>query len=216
MHAQRGFPYPVGHLPYFLERSDQDWKNPGERPHERPYFLFVGRLEKIKGVHHLIDVWNNKQDYDLLIVGNGTESKNLHRQAAGNPQIKFLGHINQHQLGRYYVHALATLVPSITFETFGFIVIESFARKTPVIVHDLGPLPELVQESGGGYIYKDRLSLEKSLDAIASHPDIRAKLGEAGYAAFLQFWTKEAHLKLYYEMIETLAESKQGMVPWNQ
>jgi len=215
MHAQRGFPYPVGNLPYFLETSDEDWKNPGLRPQERPYFLFVGRLEKIKGVHHLIDVWGNKRDYDLLVVGDGTEAENLRRQAAGNPQIKFIGHINQHQLGNYYVHALATLVPSITFETFGFIVIESFARKTPVIVNDLGPLPELIQESGGGYVYKDRPSLERSMDEIASQPEVRKKLGEAGYASFLRLWTKEAHLKLYYEMIDAIAESKLGTVPWN-
>jgi glycosyltransferase involved in cell wall biosynthesis len=172
------------------------------------------QVEKTKLAHHLIDVWE-ATGLQPLIVGNGTEVENLRRQADGNPQIKFLGHINQNQLGRYYVHALATLVPSITYETFGFIVIESFARKTPVIVNDLGPLPELVQESGGGYVYKDRLTLQKSMDILASQPGIRTKLGEAGYAAFQRLWTKEAHLKLYYEMIDTIAESKLGMVPWN-
>jgi glycosyltransferase involved in cell wall biosynthesis len=44
MHARRGFPQPVGHLPYFIERADRDWKHPGPRPQEKPYFLFVGRL----------------------------------------------------------------------------------------------------------------------------------------------------------------------------
>ena len=54
MHAERGFPQPVAHLPYFLERADQDWQNPGPRPQEKPYFLFVGRLEIIKGLQTLI------------------------------------------------------------------------------------------------------------------------------------------------------------------
>lgn len=208
MHAQRGFPYPVGHLPYFIERSDGDWKQPGERPHARPYFLFVGRLEKIKGVHNLIRLWESPRDYDLLIAGNGSQAENLKQQASGNPHIRFLGHVDQQHIGRYYVHALATLVPSITFETFGFIVIESFARKTPVIVHDLGPLPELVNQSGGGYIYRDFQALVKSMDELATQPAARTRLGEAGYAAFLKFWTREAHLELYFEMVNSIRERK--------
>src|SRR5262249_10010221 len=56
MHAERGFPQPVGHPPYFTDRADREWQDPGPRPKERPYFLFVGRLEPIKGVQTLIEV----------------------------------------------------------------------------------------------------------------------------------------------------------------
>jgi glycosyltransferase involved in cell wall biosynthesis len=213
-HRQRGFPFPVEHLPYFIERSDSDWSSPGARPQDRPYFLFVGRIEKIKGVHTLLEVWQEKRNYDLLIAGTGTELEKLRKQAAGNPQVKFLGHIQQRELGNLYVHALATLVPSLTYETFGFIVIESFARKTPVIVRDLGPLPELVEESKGGFIYKDREGLQKYLDIMAAQPIRRDELGEAGYAAFLRNWTREAHMVLYYDMINSLAEEKFGVIPW--
>ena len=34
MHAERGFPQPVAHLPYFIDRVDEDWKNPAPRPQE--------------------------------------------------------------------------------------------------------------------------------------------------------------------------------------
>ena len=50
MHAERGFLEPVAHLPYFIDRVDEEWQRPAPRPHERPYFLFVGRLEVIKGL----------------------------------------------------------------------------------------------------------------------------------------------------------------------
>jgi glycosyltransferase involved in cell wall biosynthesis len=36
MHAERGFPRPVGHLPYFIDRIDRDWQQPAPRPQERP------------------------------------------------------------------------------------------------------------------------------------------------------------------------------------
>jgi len=44
MHADRGFPIPVAHLPYFIDTADEDWQNPEPRPHDKPYILFVGRL----------------------------------------------------------------------------------------------------------------------------------------------------------------------------
>ena len=58
MHADRGFPQPVGCLPNFLDRVDGEWRNPAPRPHERPYFFFAGRLERIKGLQTLIALWD--------------------------------------------------------------------------------------------------------------------------------------------------------------
>jgi glycosyltransferase involved in cell wall biosynthesis len=148
MHAERGFPQPVAHLPYFIDRVDDDWKEPGPRPQERPFFLFVGRLEIIKGLQILIELWKRVPNFDLLVAGTGTYEKQLRAQAAPNPRIKFLGALPQRDLGALYFHAQACIVPSITYETFGMIIIEAFARKTPVIARDLGALPEVIQDSG--------------------------------------------------------------------
>ncbi|NIT99681.1 MAG: glycosyltransferase, partial [Nitrosopumilaceae archaeon] len=51
--------------------------------------------------------------------------------------------------------SLALLVSSICYEVFGIIIIEAFAQRTPVIVNNLGALPEVVQQSGGGYVYNN-------------------------------------------------------------
>jgi glycosyltransferase involved in cell wall biosynthesis len=119
MHADRGFSQPVEHLPYFIDRSDQDWQNPGPRPQGKPYFLFVGRIEAIKGIDTLIDAWQSIDEYDLYIVGSGTQVDELRSRAASNPRIQFLGPKSQRELGNLYFHAQATIVPSITYETFG-------------------------------------------------------------------------------------------------
>ena len=134
MHAERGFPRPVGVLPYFIDRADRDWQYPGPRPQERPYFLFVGRLEVIKGLQTLIELWEQVPEYDLLVAGTGNYAAELQQQAAANPRIKFLGAKPQRELGALYYHALACLVPSLTFETFGIVIVEAFARKAPAIV----------------------------------------------------------------------------------
>jgi len=214
MHAERGFSQPVSHLPYFIDRVDHEWKNPGPRPHGKPYFLFVGRLELIKGLHTLINAWHCVHDFDLLVAGTGNYEKELRALAASNPRIRFLGALPQRELGALYFHALACIVPSITYETFGIIIIEAFARKTPVIARDLGALPEVIHDSGGGYVYRTDEELISAVHRIAASPLLRSDLGEKGYRAFVQWWSREAHLELYFDFLRKAAAKKFGYVPW--
>jgi glycosyltransferase involved in cell wall biosynthesis len=214
MHAERGFPQPVAHLPYFIERADRDWQDPGPRPQEEPYFLFVGRLETIKGLQTLIEVWKRGINYDLLVAGTGTYEDELRSQAASNSRIKFLGALPQRELGALYYHALACIVPSITYETFGMILIESFARKSPVIARDLGALPEVVHDSGGGFVYRTDEELVTAMNKIAASPELRSELGKKGYDAFVRWWSRDAHMEFYFDFLRQAAEKKFGQVPW--
>ncbi len=214
IHAERGFPRPVAHLPYFMPPADQDWQRPSPRCQERPYFLFVGRLEVIKGLQTLIETWKKVGNFDLLVAGTGTYAAQLRAQAKGDSRIKFLGALPQRELGGLYYHALACIVPSLTVETFGIIVIEAFARKTPVIVRDLGALPEVVNDSGGGFCYQTEQELLAAIDRIAESPALRTELGNRGYAAFRRWWTTEAHLKMYLALLDQIAQEKYGNIPW--
>jgi glycosyltransferase involved in cell wall biosynthesis len=215
MHAERGFSKPVDHLPYFIDRVENRG-TPDPRPHDRPYFLFVGRLEKIKGLHTLIQAWDQVNDYDLLVAGTGGDEEELRRQAAENPRIRFLGPLSQRQLGALYNFALACIVPSLTYETFGVIIIEAFAYRTPVIVRDLGALPEVVNDSGGGFIYRNDGELLAAIREIGTKPLLREKLGIKGYEAFIANWSREAHLERYFNLLRTLAVEKFGVVPWEE
>src|SRR5262249_33781169 len=149
-------------------------------------FLFVGRLEIIKGLQTLIALWNRVSDADLLVAGTGNYECELRRMAASKASIKFLGPLGQKELGHFYHHALACIVPSITYETFGLVIIEAFARKTPVIARDLGALPEVVEDSGGGFIYRTDDELLAAIGRMTTSPALRSELGEKGYSAFLQ------------------------------
>jgi len=214
MHAQRGFPRPLGYLPHFIDRVDDEWRRPGPRPHDRPYFLFVGRLEAIKGLQTVIPLWSQIHDADLLIAGTGAYEGVLRTMAGSNPQIRFLGGQPQKALGALYHHAIATIVPSLTYETFGMITLESFARRTPVIARDLGPLPEVIEETGGGLLFRDDTDLLATVTRLARHAGLRDELGRRGYEGFLASWTREVHLQRYFELIESVAIRKFGVAPW--
>jgi glycosyltransferase involved in cell wall biosynthesis len=92
--------------------------------------------------------------------------------------------------------------------------IEAFARKTPVIARDLGALPEVIQDSGGGFVYRTDEELLASMERIAGSPELRAELGQRGYCAFLRWWCRDAHLQLYFDFLNSRAMKKFGGIPW--
>ncbi len=213
-HASRGFAKPMTVLPYFVSRQDRDWQQPGPRPQERPYFLFVGRLEAIKGLQDVIAAWSHVEGADLLVAGAGEYDAPLRQQARSNPRIRFLGHVPQQDLGPLYAHAVACIVPSLVYETFGIIVIEAFMRKTPVIARDLGALTEIVGGSGGGLLFTSQAELLAAVERLRDDRVERDRLGARGYDAYVAQWSREAHMQGYYALLDQTATRTFGSVPW--
>jgi glycosyltransferase involved in cell wall biosynthesis len=215
-HAERGFTQPMRVVPLFADSFAQPECREAPRPHATPYFLFVGRLEAIKGLQTLLPLWPRVGDVDLLIAGAGTYEPALRALAARNPRVRFLGHVPQEALGPLYAHAIACLVPSITCETFGMIAIESFMHRTPVIARNLGSLTEIVTDSGGGVLYRTDDELVRAIEALRSDGSLRDRLGDLGHRAYLERWTRAAHLHEYYRVARETAARVLGRVPWEE
>ena len=168
-----GFPREMEVIPYFL--PDLPPQAETAPPHPRPYFLFVGRLEKIKGVQDIIPAFAGEDGPDLLIAGNGEYEQTLRDQAQGHPRVKFLGRLAPEALPAFYQHARALIVPSLCYETFGIIIIEAFRMGTPVLARRLGPFPEIIAK-GGGLLFDGTDELEAAIDAIQSDRNYRETL----------------------------------------
>ena len=205
-HRRRGFTAPMRRLPYFLPLSEAAAPpppGPVEGPRAgRPYFLFVGRLVKLKGLQTLIEAFRRYDRADLLVAGDGVYADELRRLAAGLEHVRFLGRVHPDRLRGLYAGAVATLVPSLVYETFGFITLESLAQRTPVVATSLGAVGELARESGGGIVYGDEEELLAAMAALQDDPALRAELGERGHRAVVERWSEEPHLDAYFEAIE--------------
>jgi len=201
-HEERGFTRPIRHLPYFLPEIPP--AEPARR--DRPYFLFVGRLERLKGVQVLVESFRSYREADLLVVGEGEQRAELERQAEGLDHVHFLGRVHPSELPPLYAGAVSLLVPSIGYEVFGIVILEGFAQRTPAIVHDLGALPEVVEESGGGLVYRSQEELLAALEALRTDPERRRALGDAGHDALKRLWSEETHVEDYFARIEEAAD----------
>jgi glycosyltransferase involved in cell wall biosynthesis len=171
---------------------------------DRPaYFLFVGRLEKLKGVQYLIQQFKNYKQADLLIAGTGAYEAELKALGGDDQHIEFLGKVSNDRLAALYHGAIAVLVPSLCFETFGLVALEGFAQGTPALVNNLGALPEVIQE-GGGLSYSSDEEFHAALGKLQTDIDFRNKLGQEGLANLQANYTQQRHLKEYYAMIADL------------
>ena len=198
-HIDAGIDRPITVLPYFVPEQVQGDAHPSR---ERPYFLYVGRLVKLKGVDTLIRAFRRYPDADLVIAGDGEARETLVRLAAGMPNVLFAGAKDQAQLAALYRHAIALVMPSIGYEVFGIVLIEAFAQKTPVIVRRLGGMPEAVEDSGGGLLFSTEDELLDAMHQLQDSPALRRDLGERGHRGYLTHWSEAPHLERYLAIVE--------------
>ncbi|MDH5515617.1 MAG: glycosyltransferase family 4 protein [Gammaproteobacteria bacterium] len=211
-HREFGFPRDMEVVNYFL--PDIDSTTPAaddDSPHDRPYFLFVGRLEKIKGLDDVIPVFRDYEGADLLIAGDGEYTDELKAIAGDNPHVKFLGRIAPEELDRLYRHAIALIVPSVCFETFGIILIESFRQGTPVLARRIGPFPEIVSRSQGGLLFEGPDDLVGAMQQMQSDPEFRDRMAAQARAGFLKNWSEDAVIPRLLEVVQNTAVAKNRM-----
>lgn len=209
-HREFGFPRQMEVLPYFLpDPAASEGRTPsGKSPHPRPYFFFAGRLERIKGLDDVIPVFRNYPHADLVIAGDGEHASALRALASGMPNVVFLGRVPPEALRPYYQHAISLIVPSVCFETFGIVLIESFRQGTPVIARRLGPFPEIMAQSGGGELFETSEELVSAMRRLQDDPAHRQRLASAGFRASVDRWSESAVVPRYLEIVRRAARRR--------
>jgi glycosyltransferase involved in cell wall biosynthesis len=208
MHRERGLRGTMIQLPLFHPEPAAPMHVEEVKP-ARPYFLFVGRLEKIKGVQTIIPVFRGLSDVDLVIAGGGTYEAELRKLAAGATNIRFVGRQSHDQLQALYRGAVANVVPSLCYETFGIIVAESFSANTPVIVRAQSSLKEIVSTHGGGLTFTNDEELRGAIEKLRSDPALRETLARQGRAAYDAEFAEAPFLQHYLEVVRGLLAAKQ-------
>jgi glycosyltransferase involved in cell wall biosynthesis len=162
-------------------------------------FLYLGRLSSEKGVLHLLKAWEMVNDFDwtLNIAGNGpqrSEIEDFIRQKKLD-NVNILGHLNPNQVNDLIQNSTIVLVPSQCYEAFGLGVTESFALGRPVIVSNLGGLPEIVDEAETGFILpaNDLNAWAERIKWCAENPSILAQMGHKARQVYLKKYTPEVN-----------------------
>jgi glycosyltransferase involved in cell wall biosynthesis len=201
---------PIVHLPHFAPSlvNDYEMEPSNSISSYKPYFLFVGRLEKIKGLQTIIPIFKRYLKAKLCIAGSGKFEKRLKQLADGSSNIVFLGYLAHKELQSLYKNAVAVILPSQLYEVFPLVILEAFSAKIPVIARWGGAMAEVVRESRGGSVYRTEQELVNQMDELLADRSHRNKLGRNGQLNYQQRWTVDAHLYQYFNLIQAVIKNK--------
>jgi spore coat protein SA len=183
--------------------ADQSIFYPAEerkRDPETTTVLFAGRLVADKGVHILLDAMRllEKQGVRLQaqIVGSssfgmGKETDYTRRLKGNSPaSVVFLPYCSGTGLGNLFREADIFCSPSVWEEPFGLVNVEAFASALPVVSTYGGSSGEIFAHGGGILVESgSAVQLASALRLLAENPELRMRLGQQGYAAFLERFT---------------------------
>ncbi len=122
---------------------------------ERDSFLFVGRIEKLKGIKSVLRFFEMYQKEiphsKLSICGDGSMLKDLSQEYARIPGIHCHGHVTHNELPHFFSNASILILPSYS-EGLPNVILEAMASGTAVIASNVGELPNLLGHGSRGML----------------------------------------------------------------
>ena len=197
---------------------------PVERPPTRPTVLFVGRLERRKGILDLFaaipEVLRAHPMARFVIAGADnsrndgfqrshgcdypTHFRRRHRGVADS--VEFLGTVTDQQLDDLYAECDLFVAPSL-YESFGLIYLEAMNFGKPVVGCRAGGIPEVVAHGETGLLVEPgaRTALAEAIVSLLSQPKLLRDMGLAGRARLLERFT-------HVQMAERFAELYRAVI----
>jgi glycosyltransferase involved in cell wall biosynthesis len=172
--------------------------------------IFLGRLERIKGVHTAIEI-ARRANRRLVIAGNRVESRDGTeyfesevRPHLDDRRVTYVGPVDDAMKNRLLGGAAALLMPIEWEEPFGIVMVEAMACGTPVIGFARGSVPEVVDDGRTGVVVKSAEAAVLALDRVTSLDRrlVRARCEERfGYTAIA-----DRYEQLYFERANHLGQ----------
>lgn len=183
---------------------------------EKPWILYVGRLDQDKNLPTMIRAWGNicqrYRDKILLLVGNGTirgELEKLARDLGISKQVYFSGTMPETDLPAVYLSRFAqTFYITSKVETQSIATLQALAAGLPVVAANSGALPELVHSGVNGLLCNpdESSDYEKSLITVLSWKDRKKKIRQYSQRLAKRHdfpLSRLLYLRLYKEIIDS-------------
>lgn len=177
--------------------------DPGPGEGTGSFAIFVGRLTQEKGIETLLAAWRMiGTSLPLYIVGDGPLGQMVAEAAERSPGITWCGRLEQGEAYHLMGEAKFVVVPSIWYETFGLVVIEAFAKGTPVIASKLGALAELILHKKTGLHFKpgDHQDLVEKVDWVQNNPNEVLRMRQEARRQYEEKYTAKGNYESLMEI----------------
>jgi phosphatidylinositol alpha-mannosyltransferase len=177
--------------------------------------LFVGRLEKRKGLDYLLKAYRClKKDFPncrLIVVGPGTRFRRKYEKFVRRNDITdvvFRGMVSYDELPRYYKTADIFCSPATGGESFGIVLLEAMALGKPVVATNIEGYAGVITSGKEGLLVspENEVALARSLMSLLTDEPLRQRMGERGLVTAREHsWEKVARriADYYTRILET-------------
>ena len=190
-----------------------DFENVPSENFKREFVIFSGRLSLEKGVDLFIKAVSRIRNngFKTVIIGDGpqrTEYENLVKKLELN--IHFTGWLNdRNEYFQYLKRGICVVVPSLWIENFPLVIGEAFACETPVIGSNSGGIPELINESGAGFVVeRDPDEIAEKIKILIEDEKLREELGKRGRVYAEEHFRWEGNVEKLIKVYEKVLEEK--------
>lgn len=147
--------------------------------------LYIGRLEKRKGVKYLLEAFSmlaaTDQKVELVIAGDGAEREKLQLWVQDNnvPRVTFLGAVDEDKKLQLLHEATLFCSPAIFGESFGIVLLEAMAAGVPIVAGDNPGYACVLKERGLLSLVnpKDTIEFSRRLDLMLHDEELRQLWG---------------------------------------
>lgn len=176
-------------------------------PSETTRFLFMGRIEKRKGVYEIIESAKHikNQNIEVNLYGDGSIEKfaNMIKEEKLEQKIKIKGWISGDKKDEVYYNSDVLLLPSFN-EGLPMSILEAMAYGLPVISTPVGGIAEAVEEGVNGFLVSpgDAKALAEKMDLLTNDNALREKMGQESY----KFAKEKFDIKVIIEQLQEIYE----------
>jgi glycosyltransferase involved in cell wall biosynthesis len=182
----------------------------------------IKALEEQYGVEYLIKAFkilrgkHPRLPLKLLIVGGGSLEKPLKtlvKELCVENETVFTGRVNYDLVPTYHnMLSVYVALSVIDSESFGVAIIEASACERPVVVSNVGGLPEVVEDGVTGFIVppRDPEQAALAIEKLTLDSDLRAKMGQRGRARVAQLFNWSENLSQIINIYQNVLANKTG------
>ena len=161
--------------------------------------LFVGRVNRAKGLGQLIRAVDSVDNATLDVGGDGwwrPSAEKLVDRSGLRERVRFLGWLGDSDLLQAYDRAAVVAVPSVWPEPFGMVGLEAMAHGRPVVASETGGIPDWLVDGVTGVLTPpgDVPALSGALRRLLADPELRAQMGAAGAERVRRQFTADTHI----------------------
>ena len=185
----------------------------------RVNLLFVGRLEKRKGLRYLLRAFARlKWDYPnlrLLVVGPGNPDKESYRILGEHnlQDVVFLGSVPYQELPRYYQTAHIFCSPATGRESQGLVLLEAMAAGKAIVASNIAGYASVLSYGAQGLLVppRDPVALAEALGYLLDSPPLRQDLGDRAVIHAQLFRRERVALQVLEVYDAAIARHKAGL-----